>query len=228
MSDDPAPRPWGHGPPQRADTLLFGALAARIVYNYALLPAVPWLLTHHPLLLAFLRGTAAPIITLGALARTGEGSVVVAALIGLPTLMAIDILFYLAGRRWGDGALHMLIRRKRRRRSRVDPEKRLAQVQNLSRRWGWFGLLIAYVGPFPAPLIDAACGWAGMKLRVFLLWDALGILVWTSLLTALGYSIGQKAVDVVAEIARYSVYLSIGILVASLVYVVVKVARRPA
>jgi membrane-associated protein len=226
MADEPAPRPWGLGPPTRADKILLGAIGARFAYNYAMLPAVPWLLAHHPLLMAFLRGTAAPIITLGALARTGHGSLPLAIVAGVPTLMAFDILFFLAGRRWGEGALRMILSRQRRRRRGGDPEQRLARFADLSRRYGAAGLLIAYVGPFPAPAIDAACGWSGMRLRVFLFWDALGILVWTTLLALLGYAIGQRAVDVVAQIAKYSLWLTGGILVAVVVAAVVRHKRR--
>lgn len=220
MSDEPIPqqaaaRPWGHGPPKLADKLLATAIAARYAYKYAMLPAVPYLLTHHPMLLAALRGTAAPIITLGALASTGDGTVVVAALIGLPALMSFDILFWLAGRRWGDGALHLVLNRMRNRR-KVPREQQLARVQHLALRYGPVGLATAYVGPIPSILISAACGWSGMRFRTFLLWDAVGALLWTSLMVTLGYAIGQRAVDVVQEFAHYSLFLS-GLLIVVVV-----------
>jgi membrane protein DedA with SNARE-associated domain len=38
-------------------------------------------------------------------------------------------------------------------------------------------------------------------------------MLWTGLLTGLGYSIGQPAVDVVHKISHYSLYLTIAIVI---------------
>jgi membrane-associated protein len=232
MSEETAPRrvtnrPWGHGPPQLADKLLAAAIVFRYALKYALRPAVPYLLTHHLLLLAALRGTAAPLITLGALARTGEGSLVVAALIGLPALMSFDILFWLAGRRWGEGGIHMLLDRMRNRRG-LNREQQVERLQTLTRKYGAVGLATAYVGPIPSVLVSAMCGWSGMRFRVFLLWDTIGALLWTTLMVTLGYAIGQRAVDVVRAITPYSLYLSGVLIVVVLAQLLVRRHRRRA
>jgi membrane-associated protein len=52
-----------------------------------------------------------------------------------------------------------------------------------------------------------------MKLRTYLILDAIAAMLWLSLLVALGYSIGQDAIDVVEAIAKYALWISIGLVV---------------
>jgi membrane protein DedA with SNARE-associated domain len=80
-------------------------------------------------------------------------------------------------------------------------------------RFGPAAVVFAYVLPVPTALVDAAAGWAGMSLGVFLICDVLGALLWTGLLTGLGYGVGQPAVDAVHKISHYSLYLTIAIVV---------------
>jgi LPXTG-motif cell wall-anchored protein len=54
------------------------------------LPLVPSLVGSHPALLELLRGSATAIVTMGALARTGEANLWVAVLAGIPALIAFD------------------------------------------------------------------------------------------------------------------------------------------
>ena len=60
--------------------------------------------------------------------------------------------------------------------------------------------------------MDAAAGWTRMRLAVFLVCDMLGALLWTGLLVALGYALGQPAVDVVHAISHYSLLMTFGLI----------------
>ena len=60
------------------------------------------LVASHPELLELIRGSMASIINMGARARIGETSIVLAVLLGVPSLMMFDWVFWLAGKRWGD------------------------------------------------------------------------------------------------------------------------------
>ena len=70
--------------------------------QFALLPLIPALVSSHPALLEFIRGSTASIINMGARARVGETSIVLAVFLGIPSLMMFDWAFWWAGRRWGD------------------------------------------------------------------------------------------------------------------------------
>jgi membrane-associated protein len=221
MADETLPPlPWG-GKPQRADKLLLGAIAFSGLYHLLLLPLVPALIASHPTLLAIIRGSSTAIVTLGALARTGEGSLAVAVLAGLPATIMFDWAFWWAGRRWGEHGLRLLLGNK------PKAAARTARVQELSRRYGVVLVVFSYLIPIPNALIDAAAGWGGMRLRVFLLCDLVAGLLWTGLLAGLGYAIGQRAVDVVESVSTYALWLTLALVVYVIVRQVMSARRRP-
>ena len=67
-----------------------------------------------------------------------------------------------------------------------------------------------------------------MRLRTFLLIDIVGAASTRGAYIYLGYRIGQPAVDVVAVIAKYSLYLSLVLLVGVIVSAVQQSRRRSA
>src|SRR5919199_4762555 len=212
--------PW-EGRAERADLLCLGGIVASGLYGLLLLPAVPALVGTHPMLLELLRGSMTSMVTMGALARTGHASLLVAVAAGLPGTMMFDWLYWWAGRRWGSRALQMLLGRHPR------AAKRMALVRRLSGRWGWLGVVSAYLLPIPSVLIYAAVGWAGMGLAAFLVFDAIGALLWVVLLVGLGYAIGQGAVDVAHAVSHYALAVSLA-LVAAVVARQAWLARRDA
>ena len=108
MSEDgaAAPRnsvqlPWGEGRPERADLFIMGAITLSGLYLLALIPLTPALVGDHPVWLELLKGSMSGMITMGAKARIGDASMVVAVLAAIPGLMLFDWLYWWAGRRWG-------------------------------------------------------------------------------------------------------------------------------
>jgi membrane-associated protein len=206
MADREHALPW-EGRPERADLIIIAGITASGLYALALLPLVPSLVGSHPALLELIKGSTTAIVTMGALARTGHADLVVALVAAIPALIAFDWAYWWAGRRWGPAGIQML--------SGGHPKaaRRSERVQRLMQRFGPAAVVFAYVLPVPTALVDAAAGWAGMSLGVFLICDVLGALLWTGLLTGLGYGIGQPAVDVVHKVSHYSLYLTIAIVV---------------
>lgn len=206
MSDARQSTPW-EGRAERADILIIAGITASGLYALILLPLVPSLVGTHPLLLELIRGSTTSIVTMGALARTGEANLVVALVASIPALIAFDWAYWWAGRRWGAGALRMLGG------SHPKGVRRAERVRRLMHRFGPAAVIFAYVLPVPTALVDAAAGWARMRLAVFLICDAIGALIWTALLVGLGYGLGQRAVDVVHKVSHYSLYLTIALIV---------------
>jgi membrane protein DedA with SNARE-associated domain len=206
--------PW-EGKAERADLIIIAGITISGLYALILLPLVPSLVSSHPLLLELIRGSMTSIVTMGALARTGHAHLWVALLASIPALIVFDWAYWWAGRRWGNGAMRML--------GGGHPKgmKRAERVQRLMGRWGALAVILAYVLPVPTALVDAAAGWARMRLWVFIICDALGALLWTALLVALGYGLGQHAVDVVHKISHYSLYVTLAIVA----YIVIRQAR---
>jgi membrane protein DedA with SNARE-associated domain len=207
---------------QRADKVIVAGFALAFALQLALWPLVPALVASHPALLELIRGSIASIVNMGARARIGETSLVVAALLGIPSLMAFDWLYWWAGRRWGDPVFLWLL-------GGASPrnERRLARMRRLESRFGPFAVVLAYFLPVPSALIYAAVGDGGMKLRVFLLLDLLGTALWTVTLAVGGYALGQRAVDVANALAHYSLWATIGGVVVIAMWTALRRASRP-
>jgi membrane-associated protein len=193
---------------ERSDKIIVGGMIAAGAYSLALWPLVPALVASHPALLELIRGSMASIVNMGARARIGETSIVLAVLLGVPSLMMFDWVFWWAGKRWGDTVFVWLLGGESDRTTR-----RLARLHRMERRFGPWAVVLAYFLPVPSTLIYAAVGDGGMRLRRFLVLDILGTMLWTGLLAAAGYAIGRDAVDVANAVARYSLWISIGLVV---------------
>ena len=197
--------PWT-GRPAREDKIILAAFAASGILPLALMPLVPVLVASHPALLELIRGSTASIINMGARARVGDESIVAAVLLGVPSLMMFDWASWWAGRRWGDRVFVWLLGGPSPR-----TERRLARLHRVEARFGPVAVVLAYLLPLPRALVYAAVGDGGMRLWVFLVLDALGTLLWTALLAFAGWQLGQSAVDVADQIARYGLWVTIGL-----------------
>jgi membrane-associated protein len=213
-------RPWD-GRAERADRIVIAGIAFSAVYGFLLLPLVPSLVGSHPALLEMLRGSMSSMLAMGALARTGHASLLLGVVAGVPGCIMFDWLYWWAGRRWGQGAVGLLGGVGRR------ADRRTRRLEGVMRRLGPFAVVFSYLLPVPNPIIDAAVGWTGMRLWVFLLLDAIGAALWVGLLVGLGYAIGQPAVDVVHAIGRYSLWVTLAI-VAAVIVAQVRASRRGA
>jgi membrane-associated protein len=194
---------------QLADRISVCGIAVAGLYGLVLLPLVPLLGSSHPALLELVRGSTASIINMGARANVGQTSFALAVLLGVPSVMMFDWVFWWAGRRWGDRVFIWLLGR--------DDEKakrRLARLHWLERHFGPLAVVLAPVLPIPSPLIYAAVGDGGMRLATFLILDLTGTLLWTGLLATLGDQLGQGAVDVTDAIAHYSLWVTLALIAA--------------
>ncbi len=211
--------PW-EGRAQPADKMIVTAIMLSGIYGLATMPLIPMLIDSHPVLLAAIRGGMTSIVNLGALARIGEAHILVAIFVGLPASVMFDWAYWWAGARWGERALHMILGESPR------TDARLAKVKRWTLKYGAFLLLLCYFQPIPNQLIYAAAGWAGMRLATFLVLDVLGALLWVALCAGLGYWIGQPAVDVVDQIGKYSLWLTVAIVVIVVARQIVVTRRK--
>ena len=200
--------PWGDGQAERPDRFLIAAIALSSLYLLAWIPLTPVLVADHPVLLELFKGSMSGMVTMGAKARIGEASIVVAVLAAIPGLMIFDWIYWWAGKRWGRNAINLFIG------NHPKAAARTARLERVIHRFGWVAIVIAYFQPVPNVLIYAAAGWTGMRLRTFLLLDLIGCLLWIALCVGLGYAIGQSAVDVAKGISHYALYLTIALVVA--------------
>jgi membrane-associated protein len=203
--DDPR-LPWS-GKPRRVDILLWAGIVLSGIYYWALLPFVAPLVGTHPVLLEVLNGNTAAIISAAAFVRVGHGSLVVVLLAAIPGLMKFDVLYWWAGRLWGERLIAILSGRRNR------GGKYMGRVQRWGRKFTWPAVVVAPFLPIPTAIIYVVVGWAGMRLVTFLILDVIGSLLWAGMLAGLGYELGHHAVVVAQAISHYGLWISIGLIV---------------
>lgn len=187
------------------------ALVAGVAASYALSLLTPSLLAHHALLLEALSGGVASVIVGGAEASAGHASVLLVVLAPLVGVVLYDLALWWAGRLWGGAVLGRFARTPRARR-------RLARTEAWVAERGVLVLAVAYFLPLPNPATYLLCGASGMPLAVFVLGDALGTLLWTGALAALGWAAGRPALRILHVVDHDALLVTVaGVAVVALV-----------
>jgi membrane-associated protein len=203
--DDPR-LPWS-GKPRRADILCWAAITLSGLYYLLLLPLRASLVGTHPVLLEALNGSTEAIVAGAAFARVGHGSLAVVLLAAVFGLMKFDLIYWWAGRLWGERII-LLLSGRRKHGSRF-----MARVHRWGRKFTWPAVVLAPFLPLPTPIVYAVAGWAGMSAVTFLVLDLISELAWAGMLAGLGYSLGHRAVVVAQAVSRYGLWISIGLVV---------------
>ena len=198
--------PW-QGKPRRVDILCWGAITLSGLYYLALLPFRASLVGTHPLVSVLLNGSTEAIVSAAAFASKGHGSLVVLLIVGIIGTMKFDIIYWWAGRLWGERVIQLFSGRGKR------SQKFVARV-NRSGRWlTWPAVVLSPFLPIPNALVYAAAGWTGMSWVTFLILDAIGTLAWAGTLAGLGWALGQHAVSVAQTVSKYGLWVSIAIII---------------
>jgi membrane protein DedA with SNARE-associated domain len=168
-----------------------------------------------------LNGSTESIISAAAFAKAGNGTLAVVLLAAIPGLMKFDILYWWAGRLWGERFLMALPGNRR-------IAKHMARVQRSGRKFTWPAVLVSSFLPIPRAIIFVIVGWAGMRLVTFLVLDLIGVLLWAGTLAGLGYALGHHAVVAARTISHYSWWVTIGIVVLSVLLALLSQRRSMA
>ena len=199
--------PW-QGKARTADILCWLGIVLSGLFYWALLPLRVSLVGTHPVVAELLNGSTESIISAAAFARAGDGTLAVVLLAAIPGLMKFDILYWWAGRLWGERFLMALPGNRR-------IAKSMARVQRSGRKFTWPAVLVSSFLPIPRAIIFVIAGWAGMRLVTFLVLDLIGVLLWASMLAGLGYALGHDAVVAARTVSHYSLWFTIGIVALS-------------
>ena len=202
--------PW-EGRPRKVDIVCWAAITLSGLYYLVILPWRVSLLGTHPLVSVLLNGSTEAIVSAAAFARVGHGSLAVVLLVSIPGLMKFDLIYWWAGRLWGEKIINLFAGRSERQRRRG--LKFVARVNRWGRWFTWPAVVISPFLPIPNAIIYAVAGWTGMSWVTFLILDAIGSLAWAGMLAGLGYALGQHAVSVAETVSRYGLWASIAIVV---------------
>jgi membrane-associated protein len=202
--------PW-YGKPRAADIFCWLGIVLSGVYYWALLPLRLSLIGTHPVVAELLNGSTESIISAAAFARAGNGTLAVVLLAAIPGLVKFDVLYWWAGRLWGERFIMVLPGSRR-------AGKHMARVQRAGRKCTWPAVVVSFFLPIPRAIICVIAGWAGMRLVTFLILDVIGALLWTGLLAGLGYALGHDAVVAATTVSRYSWWFTIAIVALTVLY----------
>ncbi len=202
--------PW-EGKPRRVDVLCWAAITLSGLYYLVILPWRASLVGTHPVISELLNGSTEAIVSAAAFARVGHGSIAIVLLASIPGLMKFDLIYWWAGRLWGEKILELFLGRSKRQRRRS--ERFVARVNRWGRRFTWPAVIIAIFLPIPQAIIYAVAGWTGMRWVTFLILDAIGTLAWAGMLSGLGWALGQHAVSVAQTVSKYGLWVSIAIVI---------------
>ena len=216
--DDPR-LPWGGGKPQFQDILCWAGIVLSGIFLWATLPLRTSLVGTHPVWSEFIAGGTESIVSAAAFARVGHGTLAVALLAAFPGLMKFDLLYWWAGKLWGERIIVLLTGRIKR------AIKYMARVQRSGRKVTWPAVVVSYFVPIPSGIIYAVAGWTEMSMITFLVLDALGVLLWAGVLCGLGYALGHHGVVIAQNITHYGLWVSIGLMVVIVGYQV-RMQRR--
>ena len=190
----------------RADKVLIYSTLTIIVVMLLSLPVRPFLLATHPLALAAVTGSLSAIGAAAAFARVGGTDVWLVVAAGIFGMIKFDWLFWWAGRRWGAKGVRFFTPPGR-------AQRFVEKVQSWP-TWGKALLVVAAALPgVPSLPLFLLAGLSGIRLVAFLVFDAIGAGLIAGLVTWLGYSLGQTAVDVVLKIDQYALWISLALIV---------------
>jgi membrane protein DedA with SNARE-associated domain len=202
--------PW-EGKPRRADIACWAAITVSGLYYLAILPWRASLVGTHPVLSELLNGSTESIVSAAAFARVGHGTLAVVLLAAIPGIMKFDLIYWWAGRLWGEKIIDLFAGRSERQRRRG--QKFVARVNRWGRWFTWPAVIVVTFLPIPSAIVYAIAGWTGMSWVTFLILDAIGCLSFAGMLAGLGYALGQHAVSVAQTVSKYGLWVAIAIVI---------------
>lgn len=207
--DDPS-LPWSQKP-TRADYTCLTAMSLAGIYGLVMLPLRPLILGLAPHLLGSL-GYRTGLVMVGALAAVGDRWWPVVWVVGSLMTMKFGWIFWWAGRLWGRKILEVWVSEKSAR-----TQRRFERAWNWAHRYETLAIVLTFLPiPIPGSVVYAALGAAGTSLKKFLTVSVVSALATSGIYMALGYAIGEPAVQIVETYQKYLYYLSIAILVGML------------
>lgn len=188
------------------------------------------LIEHYGLLLVFAAvlaqqlGTPLPVYPLLMLASaaTARGRYTLGALLGVAVAACLiaDVVWYLIGRAHGRRVLRLLCRIS------LSPDSCVRQTESIYTRFGAPSLTVAKFIPGFASIATALAGAMHIRRAPFVLFDAIGALLWVGVALALGRLFAPAIADIVAALAQLGRWGALLVLLAVALFVALKWWQR--
>jgi membrane protein DedA with SNARE-associated domain/rhodanese-related sulfurtransferase len=130
------------------------------------------------------------LIITGALAAKGGTPLWALVAVAILAALIADIVWYLAGRRFGSGVLKTLCRIS------LSPDSCVRQTESIFARWGARSLAVAKFIPGFASVATSMAGVVRLPPWKFILFDAIGAGLWSGVAIGLGYAFSNAINEV--------------------------------
>jgi membrane protein DedA with SNARE-associated domain/rhodanese-related sulfurtransferase len=192
-------------------------LLLTLVQDYGL-----WLVFANVLLLQL--GVPLPayptLILIGALAARGEPAPAQVLAVAVAASLIADLAWYVAGARVGRRVLRVMCRLS------LSPDSCVRQTERIYERWGAPSLTVAKFVPGFAAVATSMAGVVRTPVAAFVLFDAIGALLWSGVAVLLGWIFRDAVEDVLAVLERAGHWGLIGLASALALYLTVKALQR--
>jgi membrane protein DedA with SNARE-associated domain/rhodanese-related sulfurtransferase len=160
------------------------------------------------------------LIVIGAVSARGDFTAPQVIGVAVGASLIADLAWYVAGARFGRRVLRLMCRLS------LSPDSCVRQTENIYERWGAPSLMVAKFVPGFAAVATSMAGVMRTRLASFVLFDAIGALLWSGVAVALGWILRdavQDAIEVFAQAGRWGLML---LLSAFALYIAVKSVQR--
>jgi membrane protein DedA with SNARE-associated domain/rhodanese-related sulfurtransferase len=160
------------------------------------------------------------LIVVGAVAARGDFGAPQVVAVAVAASLVADLVWYFAGTRIGRRVLRLMCRIS------LSPDSCVRQSEDLYERWGPPSLMIAKFVPGFAAIATSMAGVVRTPLASFVVFDAIGALLWSGLAVTLGWIFRDAVSDVLAVLEQAGRWGLVGLLGALLLYLAAKSVQR--
>lgn len=160
------------------------------------------------------------LMVVGAISARGDFSATEVVAVAVAASVIADLVWYRGGVRFGRRVLRLMCRVS------LSPDSCVRQSEDLFDRWGPRSLMFAKFVPGFAAIATGMAGVVRTPLASFLLFDAVGALLWSGLAVALGWIFHEAVDEVLAVLAHAGRWGLAGLAVLLALYLAGRAAQR--
>ena len=160
------------------------------------------------------------LILVGALTARGDFTVPQVIAVAVLASVIADLVWYVAGTQIGRRVLRLMCRLS------LSPDSCVRQSERIYERWGAPSLMIAKFVPGFAAVATSMAGVMRTRLASFLVFDAIGAMLWSGVAVTLGWVFRDAVSEVIAVLEQAGRWGLIALTFALLLYVATKALQR--
>lgn len=160
------------------------------------------------------------LILVGALAARGDFTIPEVIAVAVLASVIADLVWYAAGTRVGRRVLRLICRLS------LSPDSCVSQSERIYERWGAPSLMFAKFVPGFAAVATSMAGVMRTRVASFLLFDAIGAMLWSGVAVAIGWVFRDAVTDVIAVLEQAGRWGLIALVSALLLYLATKALHR--